>query len=129
MKKLKRVRQRYRSDCGVACVAMVAQVKYQQAFDVFGFTEEDRFYTRHKHLMEALEKLGCEVQRKMFRSWEDIPGHAILPVNRRCEGKHFHWVVYDGKAVLDPNPQRPAREKSFKRYRASGWYLLAVGRF
>jgi hypothetical protein len=129
MKKIKRVCQRFRSDCGVACVAMIAGVSYQMAFDVFCFSDgEKRFYTRHKHLVAALDKLGCEVQRKWFRSWEEVPGHAILPVNHRCKRRNFHWVVFDGKAVLDPNPDRSMREMKFKRYRASGWYLLVVSR-
>jgi len=129
MKKIKRICQRYRSDCGVACVAMIAGVSYQQAFAVFGFAEGEKgFHTRHKDLVEALDKLGCQVQRKMFRAWEDIPGHAILAVNHRCKRRNFHWVVFDGKAVLDPSPHRPARERRLNCYRASGWYLLAVAR-
>lgn len=127
MKTIRRVRQRTRSDCGVACVAMIAGVSYQQAFDVFCFSDRKKaFYTGHSHLVDALESLGCEVQRNWFRSWEEIPGCAIVPVNHRCDRKNYHWVVYDGKAVRDPNPKRPARQRDFKRYRASGWYLLAA---
>lgn len=125
--KIRSVRQRYRSDCGVACVAMVAGVPYQLAFSELGFSEKDsRFYTRHGQLAKALENLGCLVQRRRFRSWEDISGWAILPVNHRCSRQHFHWVVYDGNTVLDPYPTRPCREKDVTRYRASGWYLAAA---
>lgn len=124
---IRRVRQRYRSDCGVACVAMLAGVQYWQAFDAFEFSEEGNgFYTGHGHLVEALEKLGCQVIRKRFTSWEDVPGSAILPVNHRCNRCNFHWVVYDGREILDPYPTRPSRQKATKRYRASGWYLLAL---
>lgn len=127
MKSIRRVRQRKRSDCGVACVAMIAGVSYQEAFDVFCFDDGEKyFYTRHSHLVEALESLGCEVQRKWFSSWQDVAGRAIIPVNHRCNRRNFHWIVYDGKTVLDPNPERPSREKRLARYRASGWYLLAV---
>lgn len=127
MKKLRRVRQRTKSDCGVACVAMIARVRYREAFSAFGFSEhEKRFYTNHGQLVAALENLGCEVQRKKFSSWQNIPGCAIVPVNHRCNRRNFHWVVYDGKFVLDPNPKRKPRVKSFERYRASGWYLLFV---
>ena len=127
MKSIRRVRQRYRSDCGVACVAMLAQVPYQRAFDACGFSEsERRFYTSHAQLTKALNILGCKVQRKKFSSWGDIPGCAILPVNHRCNRCNFHWVAYDGKYVRDPNPKRPPRMRSIERYRASGWYFLAV---
>lgn len=129
MKTIRRVRQRFRSDCGVACVAMVAGVSYQQAFNAFGFSDRRKaFYTGHSHLVEALECLGCEVRRQWFRSWQEVPGFAILPVNHRCNRKNFHWVAYDGKAVCDPNPKRPSKGKCPKRYRASGWYLLVVSR-
>jgi|SRR3989338_2155404 len=125
MKKIRRVWQRYKSDCGVACVAMIAGVSYEQAFEAFCFSEEaKKFYTSRGQLIEALEELGFTMHWKMFRSWEEVPGCAIVPVNHRCNRKNFHWVVYDGKAVFDPNPNRPGRQKSFRRYRASGWYLL-----
>lgn len=127
MKRMRRVRQRFRSDCGVACVAMVAGVGYREAFDAFGFVEGERhFYTNHGQLVRALEVLGCTVERRKFTSWENIPGRAILPVNHRCNRRNFHWVVFDGRAVRDPNPEREPQVKDFKRYRASGWYLLSV---
>lgn len=120
------VHQRKKSDCGVACVAMIAGVSYQQAFDVFDFPEGSKtFYTQHSQLTKALNRLGYDVRRKMFRTWEVIPGHAIVPVNHRCNRRKFHWVVYDGRGVLDPNPKRDALDNDFKRFRASGWYLLA----
>lgn len=123
MKKIKQVFQRYKNDCGVACVAMVARASYELAFDALDFPEEaKKFYTSRSQLTEALEKLGFMAQRKWFRSWEEIPGCAIVPVNHRCNRRNFHWVVYDGKAVLDPYAKRPANA----RCHASGWYLLVV---
>lgn len=128
MKKIRYMRQRSESDCGVACVAMVAGVTHRQAFEMFGFHNgEEVFYTRHSQLIDALEKLGCVVQRKVFRSWRKIPGCAIVPVNHRKNRKYFHWVVFDGEAILDPNPDRPERQRNFRRYRAKGWYLLLIG--
>jgi len=127
MRAMRRVRQRYRSDCGVACVAMLARVSYQQAFDAFGFAgSERRFYTSHGQIAEALQILGLQIQWKKFSSWDDVPGRAILGVNHRCDRRNYHWVAYDGKCIRDPNPNRPPRVRLFERYRASGWYLLAV---
>lgn len=124
---IRRVRQRKGSDCGVSCVAMVAGVSYQKAFNAFGFMKGQKtFYTSHKKLEEALSKLGCEVQRRRFVSWDDISGCAILPVNHRCKRLNFHWIVFNGTDVLDPNPKRPSRQKYFVRYRASGNYVLVT---
>lgn len=127
MKKIRRIRQRTRSDCGVACVAMIAGVRYWEAFNAFGFADgENRFYTSRGQLVEALGNLGYEMKWKKFRSWEDVAGCAIIPVNHRCDRRNFHWVAYDGKFVRDPNPKRPPRMRSFERYHASGWYLMLV---
>lgn len=123
MKKIKRIFQRRKNDCGVACVAMVARVSYEQAFDALDFPEgTKKFYTSRNQIIEALGKFGILMQRKWFRSWEEIPGCAIVPVNHRCNRKNFHWVVYDGKAVLEPYAKRPESARCL----ASGWYLLVV---
>ncbi|MDD4913360.1 MAG: hypothetical protein PHP57_13795 [Sideroxydans sp.] len=125
-KGVRRIRQRYKSDCGVACVAMVANVTYRRAFEVFGFDDVKSFYTSHNNLEAALIELGCQVQRKKFVTWDEVAGSAIIPVNHRRKRQNFHWVVFDRQAVLDPNPHRPPRQRSFERYRASGWYLLVL---
>lgn len=127
MKKIRRIRQRNKSDCGIACVAMMAGVRYREAFRAFDFAEDEvKLYTTHGRLISALEKLGCKVKKRKFSSWGGITNCAIIPVNHRCNRKKFHWVVYDGKSVLDPNPRCPPRTKKFDGYRASGVYLLSA---
>lgn len=123
MKKIRQVFQRRKNDCGVACVAMVARVSYERAFDALDFPDGARkFYTSRGQLGEALNMLGFAVHRKWYRSWDEIPGCAIVPVNHRCNRRNFHWVVYDGKSVLDPYAKRPEGARCC----ASGWYLLIV---
>lgn len=113
------VPQRHTTDCGVACVAMIAGVSYQQAFNAIGFSEvHKQFYTTHTCLTIALRKLGAHVRWKKFRSWHDIPGPAIVAVNHRRKCRKFHWVLYDGKRIIDPE----CKDRS--RYCASGFYLL-----
>lgn len=117
------ISQKYINDCGVACVAMIAGVKYEEAFAALGFVEDGgAFYTTRKQLTRALQYFGVAVERKLFRSWDEIPGRAIVAVNHRCNRRNFHWVVFTGKAVLDPNRKR----KDSPSTRASGWYLLVV---
>lgn len=123
---MRRVNQRSieHADCGVACVAMLAGCSYQQAFEVFGFAEnQSEFYTRHHHLISALEKLGCAVKRKRFRSWREISNRAIVAVNHRQDG-YWHWVAFDGEAILDPRPDRLGRKTDLRGLRANGQYLL-----
>ncbi|MBU1215712.1 MAG: hypothetical protein KKA63_10785 [Gammaproteobacteria bacterium] len=124
-KKIRRIKQRKQSDCGVACVAMTAGVTYQEAFKAFNFSKgKSSFFTTRKQLENALNKLGCRVTKLPFKSWAEIPGRAILPVNRGGGGSYYHWIVFDGKDVIDPNPLKPPRQDAFDRYRSSCNYLL-----
>lgn len=111
------------ADCGVACVAMLAGCSYRQAFDIFGFAEnQSEFYTRHHHLIRALKKLGCAVKRKRFRSWRGIRGRAIVAVNHTQNG-YWHWVAFDGEAILDPKPGRLERKTDLRGLHGKGVYL------
>lgn len=119
---MKRIQQKSmeHADCGVACVAMLAGCSYQQAFDAFGFAKnQGEFYTRHHHLISALEKLGCAVKRKRFSSWRGIKGAAIVAVNHKKDGC-WHWVAFDGKAILDPKPTRLVRKMDYRGLRGRG---------
>lgn len=112
------------ADCGVACVAMLAGRSYQQAFEVFGFAEnQSEFYTRHHHLISALEKLGCAAKRKRFRSWRVIRGRAIVAVNHTQDG-YWHWVAFDGEAILDPKPGKTGRKTDLRGLRGMGLYIV-----
>ena len=116
--------QRKRSDCGVACVAMVSGVDYQTAFDAMGFPDFARdYYSKHLRVAKALQQLGRTVQWKKFKSWKEIPGHAIVAVNHRVNRTYFHWVAFAEELIFDPNP-RIGINQNWGLYRASGWYLL-----
>lgn len=126
---MKRVQQQSieRADCGVACVAMLADRTYQEAFEAFGFPEnQSQFYTRHHHLISALGKLGCTVERKRFRSWRTISGRAIVAVNHSHSQKYrcWHWVTFDGEAIIDPKPGRKSRKTDFRGLRGKGQCLV-----
>jgi len=103
---------------------MLANCSYQQAFEAFGFAEnQSEFYTLHHHLISALEKLGCSVKRKRFRSWREICGHAIVAVNHSQYG--WHRVAFDGEAILDPKPSRMGRKTDFRGLRGKGLYVAS----
>lgn len=126
---MKRVQQRSieHADCGVACVAMLAGSTYKKAFEAFGFVDDQHeFYTRHHHLNSALEALGCKVKSKLFRSWHEIGGPAIVAVNHTQDGRYWHWVAFDGEAILDPKPNRPGRKRDFRGIRGSGFYIAVL---
>lgn len=107
---MKLVEQRQRNDCGVACVAMVANVSYKKAFVALGFNKNTRKFGTNKHnLRTALYALGLDTYPKMRRVPKDITtitNKAILRCNQ-YRGKDWHWKVYDpkNKTILDPLPK------------------------
>lgn len=125
---MKRVQQRSieQGDCGVACVAMLAGCTYRHAFATFGFAENQRdFYTEHRHLIGALQNLGCAAKLKKFSSWRKISGHSIVAVNHTQEG-YWHWVAFDGRSILDPHPDRPGRKMDFRGLHGK-WMYVFIG--
>lgn len=109
---MKTVEQREHNDCGVACVAMLAGVKYTVArAAVYGDGRSK--LTRTKDLHDALVGLGRKplaTRRTPFRSREvdDLDKDALIFVElKRCGSKH--WVVWDcmAKKVRDPVASKP----------------------
>ena len=110
---LKRVPQRdwEHGDCGIACVAMVANVPYEWALRAFrrieGKESTSSFYTNHTHVEQMLANLGKKTERIRFSSWRDIEHHAIVKVNLKKSGG-WHWVAFDAgrqhATAHDPKP-------------------------
>ena len=100
---LRRVLQRGDKDCGVACVAMLANRSYT---DACGLVHPDR-RTKTKELSDALTSLGLECGRRLKplgkKSYRDLECDAVLKVWPRKD-RSWHWVVWDArrKRVLDP---------------------------
>lgn len=108
---MKTIEQRDGNDCGVACVAMLAGVKYKVAHAVI-YPEGRSRKTRTKDLHDALVELGRKplaTRRKPFGSKKlaDLETDALVFVEiRKIEAKH--WVVWDAakKKVRDPYPTK-----------------------
>lgn len=114
-------------DCGIACVAMLAGCSYDEARIALEFAEDDdEFYTWHDDLLKALKTLGCEVTFNKFLSWRKIEGRAIVAVNHTKDGNYWHWVVFDGEAILDPKPSRPGRKTDYRGLHGKGRYLASI---
>ena len=126
---MERVQQRsiLLADCGIACVAMLAGCSYDEARKALGFAkDEEEFYTRHHDLRDGLKKLGCTMKYKRFQSWRKIQGKAIVAVNHTRNGLYWHWVAFDGEAILDPIPSRPGRKTDFRGLLGKGLYLVLM---
>jgi ABC-type bacteriocin/lantibiotic exporter with double-glycine peptidase domain len=114
-------------DCGVACVAMLASCTYEQAKEALGFSKTDvSFYTRHDDLLQAFSKLGCKVKKHRFNSWRKIKGKAVVAVNHSKDDYRWHWVAFDGSAILDPKPNYPNRKIDLRGIRGKGIYFEKI---
>ena len=132
---LKRVPQRdwEHGDCGIACVAMVANVPYERALRAFrrieGKESTSSFYTNHTHVEQMLANLGKKTERIRFSSWRDIEHHAIVKVNLKKSGG-WHWVAFDAgrqqATAHDPKPGKRKLIQDFRGLKGSGYYIAVV---
>ncbi|KAB2310678.1 hypothetical protein F8A87_08310 [Betaproteobacteria bacterium SCN2] len=105
------IKQKDKTGCGIACVAMIANRSYEEMKDAFAeilnwSTRREEYYTLAKDLGKALKKYGIRAKEKKSGCWDDIQGTAIVGVNRRK--KHFHWVVVvkDNHRFLILDPEK-----------------------
>lgn len=133
---MRRVKQKTEKDCGAACVAMLAGVTLDEAYEaVYG--DGRKRVTSAGKLRVALAKLGRPpVEGRMVSigrtTLKSLPHDALLKVQPlTCSIKH--WVVWDKKRQmkLGPYPNRcatkwsaicsclNAQRRSQNRFRAS----------
>lgn len=101
------IRQRYKSDCGVACAAMLAGVTYEEASAAFAPLGKRRGCTNETTMYLALRELGVKGKLPMA-SGKPNGQNALLKCNRtehrRAGVKRWHWCVWDAaeQRILDP---------------------------
>lgn len=115
--RIQRVLQRDSSDCGVACLAMVANISYLAArgvFDAVGIPNirpHLPYASNFKQLRQALTEFGIESSLERWRGWGHFSGIGILAVNAGpgSSPRNWHWVVAEAHPVYevvvhDPTP-------------------------
>ena len=121
------VKQRCKTDCGVACLAMLCDVTYEEAMRVIPWRKRgmlDGCSTRMlregalklHYLTDSTPAMRLKVVRDP-RHWKNIPTRAmlqdwwyIIPYNSLVKIKHdhgtqsgWHWVVWKKGKVYDPS--------------------------
>ncbi|MCK8458701.1 hypothetical protein [Sphingomonas faeni] len=107
---MKTVKQKGEYDCGVACVAMLADVAYDEALKAIFPNGKRAGKTKTNALRDALVKLGRQPdtgRRKPFGSTalDDLIGDALVFVMLDDDGDEYHhWMVWDakGRELRDP---------------------------
>jgi ABC-type bacteriocin/lantibiotic exporter with double-glycine peptidase domain len=110
---MKTIKQEDANGCGVACVAMLTGVEYDEAREVIYPTGRSRL-TNTKDLRTALKKLGrkpMSERRQPFgpKTPEDLTTNTLIFVKMGKKGKgNGHWVVWDAEAkkIRDPDPSK-----------------------
>ena len=118
---MKPVVQEQRSGCGIASVAVLANLTYQQSQRAAGrlaiHAEDPRLWSDTRYVRSLLKHHGirCAARETPFVSWEALPDTALLAIKWHLEhGTAFwHWVVFwrspqgplvfDSKAALRNN--------------------------
>ncbi len=118
------VRQRTTTDCGVAAVAMIADISYDEAKAAFGRFSGRTFLTQAKDLRHALKRLGLRMSKRRKRlrgaiqiqlDFDAIAYVRLFPPDGDDED---HWVVWDAveQKILDPLRSRAKETYQFRAY-------------
>lgn len=107
---MRAIRQKGETDCGVACVAMLAGISWAQARKaLFGAHRPKGYYTTKEEVRAALTRLGVITSKRLAvcKNPERLTRDALLRTNVLANG-NWHWAVWDAKTkkVLDPYYRR-----------------------
>lgn len=112
---LKRVRQKHKTSCGIACVAMITHIPYETVLEdakkLFKWKRR-HFKTTGTQLVALLAHYGISnIEYIIDCSWPSCTNLAIAVINNinGCG----HWVIFvrdNGKNyILDPDHEQPLR--------------------
>lgn len=107
------VRQRLATDCGVAAVAMLAGVSYDDAMRaLFAGVSARRktFRTSYQDIRRAVAPASgytvwFSASRRRWRSWAELDckrGILRIAWTRASKSSATHWIVFDGTDVDGP---------------------------
>lgn len=101
-KQVEFIEQRRKTDCGIACLAMLCGCLYAEIASIFyGKKKTTRGGIYPDDMLEMLEDIGCE-----YEEVQKFPakGCALVAVKWKEPNLSGHYVVWDGKRkqFLDP---------------------------
>jgi ABC-type bacteriocin/lantibiotic exporter with double-glycine peptidase domain len=107
---MKLIKQKTKSDCGVACLAMLAGISWGQARNaLFNRGRKKDFSTTTDTMRAALRRFGVITSKRIHRCTNPrrLKRDALLNTNVLANGDS-HWAVWDAKSrkVLDPYYKR-----------------------
>ena len=117
---MRTVRQEGENDCGVACVAMLADVTYAEAAAVIYPNGRSKL-TKTKDLHRALKILGKKplTERRQAlgsKALTDLPHSALIFVEMDDGNASKHWVVWDAQARKVRDPYHKSHKHRYRGY-------------
>ena len=98
------VHQKGKTDCGVACLAMLTHTSYASAKRII-FGSKPAGLTRPEQMKRALTELGKAPAARLIpfrgRHYKSLEFPALIKTNLRKD-RTWHWVVWSGNKLLDP---------------------------
>jgi hypothetical protein len=137
---MKPVVQEEKTGCGIAVVATLAGVTYQDARSAARSLNisaaDERLWSDRRYVRTLLAHYGIKPGpgHTAFVSWKKLPPTALLAIKwHRRKGRAFwHWVVFrrspEGPVVLDPKRSLRTNERTdFGRMKPK-WFIPIVPR-
>jgi hypothetical protein len=129
---MKRIVQKEDAGCGIACVAMLAEVSYcavRRKLSPKFLRRLNEDGMRTKELRDALSKYDFVTPKRLvrFRSWKELKRDgrdAVLKLRTRRDG-WWHWVVWDAARGYPPLDPAKAKDR-YERFHITSF--LPVGR-
>ena len=100
--------QKGKTDCGVACLAMLCDVEYEDAMRAIPWKRAGLLDgTTTKQIREGAEKIGMYTTYDRLRplrekTWEDIPDNSLVKIINPNDERRWHWVVWRKNKIYDP---------------------------
>lgn len=134
---MKRISQRYSSDCFPTCVAIVSGLSHKKALKLVHPRAKQRrnpvngrkvyYGSNFVHKITALAKLNYRIKYhgKKPRSFNRFKNPTFIQIKWKTRTKHCHAIVWDPKTkkIYDPGYKKAL---PYKLYRKNFQYALEV---
>jgi hypothetical protein len=131
------VSQQYKTDSGIACVAMLFDKGYdsvmKKAKDIFSrnWGGNDDYGMNNKQMKKLIQNFKCDfdsIRRfRDFNTWDDIESRSLVSVCYDDENKSFHWIIADrvddDLIIYDPRNESPVKNPENGYYENIHQYL------
>ena len=127
-----------RTGCGIASVAAIVGLSYQEVQKIAEslgiFSNDRRLWTETSHVRALLYRLGVKAPmgEPPFSSWEELPDLALLAIKWHLEKgiPAWHWVIFARKAgkavVIDPKMGLRSNVRTDLGRMRPKWYISVI---